>query len=426
MPIKVCDAIMGSGKTSAIISMMNSNPRNKYLYITPLLSEADRIVENCPALQFVSPSNKISQFGFKKQTHLQELIREGNNIAITHALFTGSTQETLSLIKETGYTIIIDEAVDVFKQANVTNSDYELVKAAGLIVEDEHNKNTYTVSDNSYSSGKLQEFFVLARSNRLVHLQGDTKSIYYWSLAKELFEISEEIYILTYMFHSQTLRWYFDLNEIKYEYIYINKDRDGHYSFTDSLTYMPAYVSHLSDMIHIFENEKLNEIGNNKTALSSSWYDRALKNKDNGKMDRLKKNLANFFTNYNRNIPASSRMWSSYKKGTGAIRTKGFYNSNLEYNCKATNIYSDKRVLAYCVNIFLHPQEKTYFLQNQIEIDEDAQALATMLQWIWRSAIRNGQEIWIYVPSKRMRNLLKKWIKETQQLYYRINQSKEA
>ena len=35
-----------------------------------------------------------------------------------------------------------------------------------------------------------------------------------------------------------------------------------------------------------------------------------------------------------------------------------------------------------------------------------------MLQFIWRSAIRDGKEIWIYIPSIRMRTLLKKWIKE--------------
>ena len=35
-----------------------------------------------------------------------------------------------------------------------------------------------------------------------------------------------------------------------------------------------------------------------------------------------------------------------------------------------------------------------------------------MLQFIWRSAIRDGKEIWVYIPSIRMRNLLKQWIKQ--------------
>lgn len=35
-----------------------------------------------------------------------------------------------------------------------------------------------------------------------------------------------------------------------------------------------------------------------------------------------------------------------------------------------------------------------------------------MIQWIWRTAIRDGKEIDIYVPSRRMRELLEQWIEE--------------
>ena len=33
-----------------------------------------------------------------------------------------------------------------------------------------------------------------------------------------------------------------------------------------------------------------------------------------------------------------------------------------------------------------------------------------MLQWIWRSRIRKGENINIYIPSMRMRQLLKNWL----------------
>lgn len=39
-------------------------------------------------------------------------------------------------------------------------------------------------------------------------------------------------------------------------------------------------------------------------------------------------------------------------------------------------------------------------------------ALSEMIQWIWRSAIRDGEDIYIYIPSERMRNLLSDWIDE--------------
>ena len=43
--IMICDAIMGSGKSSAVIDHMNSNPDKHYIYITPFLDEALRFVE---------------------------------------------------------------------------------------------------------------------------------------------------------------------------------------------------------------------------------------------------------------------------------------------------------------------------------------------------------------------------------------------
>lgn len=42
--IKVCDAIMGSGKSSAAITYMNEHPDDKFIYITPYLNEVKRIV----------------------------------------------------------------------------------------------------------------------------------------------------------------------------------------------------------------------------------------------------------------------------------------------------------------------------------------------------------------------------------------------
>ena len=37
-------------------------------------------------------------------------------------------------------------------------------------------------------------------------------------------------------------------------------------------------------------------------------------------------------------------------------------------------------------------------------------ALQEMLQWIWRSAIRDGKPIDLYIPSERMRSLLVEWL----------------
>ena len=53
---------------------------------------------------------------------------------------------------------------------------------------------------------------------------------------------------------------------------------------------------------------------------------------------------------------------------------------------------------------------KLFYQRHNIKVNEDMYALSTMIQWIWRSAIRDGKDINIYIPSKRMRTLLVDWI----------------
>jgi len=65
------------------------------------------------------------------------------------------------------------------------------------------------------------------------------------------------------------------------------------------------------------------------------------------------------------------------------------------------------------VNRFADPNILKFFRSRNIELDRDAYALSEMLQWIWRSAIRDDKPITLYIPSRRMRTLLIDWINET-------------
>ena len=66
----------------------------------------------------------------------------------------------------------------------------------------------------------------------------------------------------------------------------------------------------------------------------------------------------------------------------------------------------------FLLNRYINTGVKNFFIKHNVQTDEDGFALSEMLQFIWRSAIRDGKEIWVYIPSIRMRNLLKQWIKQ--------------
>jgi hypothetical protein len=79
-------------------------------------------------------------------------------------------------------------------------------------------------------------------------------------------------------------------------------------------------------------------------------------------------------------------------------------------NTKATNDHIEKASLAYLCNVFHHPIIKAYFQDRGITVQEEIHALSEMIQWIWRSQIRRGDPIAVFIPSERMRSLFKQWL----------------
>jgi len=68
--------------------------------------------------------------------------------------------------------------------------------------------------------------------------------------------------------------------------------------------------------------------------------------------------------------------------------------------------YKRAFTLAYAVNRFINPYLVKYFSKKNVKVDEDMYALSEMIQLIFRSGIRNNEDINIYIPSSRIRKLL--------------------
>ena len=89
---------------------------------------------------------------------------------------------------------------------------------------------------------------------------------------------------------------------------------------------------------------------------------------------------------------------------------KGFKTAFVPFNAKATNEYGDRTCLAYAVNVYENPMVLGWFYDHGQTVDCEVFALSAMLQWIWRSAIRNGLAVKLYLPSSRMRKILCAWL----------------
>ncbi len=371
----------------------------------------------------------------------------GSDIAVTHTTFLNATPETLELIEWGNYTIIIDEALDVVTSFNdvqtventpkqkVTPSDIKLLLENKIIKIEQNNKVVWL--DKEYDGEcKFSEVQRFAKLGRLYCVDNQFLITVF---PPEMFKCFNEVYILTYMFTGSTFKYYLDLFNIDYELKSVKEDIL--YELTDyNRESDRKFRAKCKELITICDNEKMN--GYKSNALSKSWYDNS---RNNDRLGFLQKNVKNYYRNILKvNASSGGIMWTCYGAYEDKIRGNGYTRERrltddekklpkpeqekilkqltcfVPCNSKATNIYSNRWALAYCINIFFHPKIKNFFTENnkdrvqnglsEIRPDADLYALSCLIQWIFRSRIRNGKPINIYIPSTRMRNLLIDWL----------------
>lgn len=408
--IHVVDEKMGGGKSSALINMMNKADRDtKFLFVTPYLKEVDRVKKSCPTKNFKEPIGS-EEFRYSKLRGLKILLGKGQNIATTHALFHYFDDEVLDLIYNNNYILVLDEVANVImpylkqstknKGQGITQSDLDSLLKCYATINEETGFLEWT--DDSYD-GNQNPYKIDCKMNSLA-LYG-TGRYPLWVFPHKIFDAFKECYILTYMFDHQIQKYYFDMFGLKYDFMGVYKI-NGEYRLGEVVNKAPTVD--YRQLIHICEKEKLNRIGGNKTDLSKAWYSR---NRNNPLMVQLKNNTSNFFKHLC-GSKSSDCIWTTFKTCRRDLQGKGYTKGFLSCNMRATNEYGDRNCVAYLMNRYMNPCVKNFFLQHGVSIDEDGYALSEMLQFIWRSAIRNGKEIWVYIPSIRMRTLLKQWIED--------------
>lgn len=394
--VKIVDEIMGAGKSSATINYINSSSSDdRFIVITPYLDEVQRYIDSCKSRHFKQPVPKRGS----KLTDIKDLIKHGDNIVSTHSLFQRFDSEIISLCKTLNYTLIMDEVAEVVQEYDITPDDINMLLSKYCDL-DTTGKLIWREECQSYN-GKFTEVKNLCNLGGIAIVRN---TALLWLFPVEVFKAFKNIFILTYMFNSQIQRYYYDYYGVKYSYIHVEGDSVDNYHFSENEVINIKYD--YTKLINIIDNYKLNVIGDDQTALSKSWYDRY---KGSAIIKQLQNNTSNFFRHI-RNDNTKDNLWTTFKDYKSAISSKGYTRGFVALNMRATNLYRDRTSVAYLVNVFLNPMVKGFFQDHGVTVNEDGYALSEMLQFIWRSAIRDGREIWIYIPSQRMRGLLQNWI----------------
>lgn len=405
MSIKIIDSIMGSGKSSWAIQEMKKDSDYNYIYITPYLDEIKRIITSIDTKRFYEPKN----LGKGKLDSLHKLISEGKDITSTHALFTYANNETIELLKANNYILILDEVIDVVDFCDLKISDIKMLRDESKKIEIDEKGFVKWIDE--YYDGKFNHIRDLCYNNSLF-MYKNTAMV--WLFPTEIFKCFKEVYILTYLFNSQMQKFYFDMFDIKYEYYHIEGERENYKLILDGKSRFEFSKNNIKDLISIIHSDKLNAIGEDYYSLSKSWFNKRKKENDL-LIKKLKNNIYNVFNNLCSDINPNDRMWTTFKDYKGIIKGKGYTKGFVSLNARATNQYSNKIILAYVSNRFINPLIINFFAVNNVNISneqEEEYALSELLQWIWRSRIRNNQDITLYIPSSRMRYILAKWLEK--------------
>ena len=401
LEITVVDAIMGSGKTSAAINYMEEHcDEMNFLFITPYLEEIERIKASCRKCRFKDPKSIGT-----KLSDLKRLLKHGENIVTTHALFYRVDAEVMELFSKQNYILIMDEVVEVLLPLGITRNDVRMLSESNLISLRPDKFVEWTGPENYTGTFWYVKYY--AENKNLIWCEGsDGECDSFCSIMKpDIFKQFKKVVVLTYLFEGSLLKAYLDLYGFKYTYCGVIS-HNGYFNFGYEVK--QCELKNLKSLINIWISDR-DGAWVDKTALSYSWLRN--RNSNNKKILLLKKSIASFYRSITK-TKSHQNLWTTFnhskKKLTGPGYAKGFE----VHNARSTNKHRGRTAVVYAANKFLNPGINSFFLSNGIEIDQDKYALSSMLQFIWRSAIRDGEKIWVYIPSERMRGLFENWLVE--------------
>jgi len=428
--IVVIDSPCGFGKTSyAIQSINESTEDEKIIYITPFLTEVDRIINSCPNKHFVQPNP--AEFNGSKSKHLLSLVQKGRNIVSTHALFMNISEELIDALRINDYTLYLDEVFETVGSYNISedeNSSPSNWNKNEIINEGDMKSllsKKFMVMHDDYSISWVDQENTLSKYESLKNLS-ERKSLFFidekiliWSFPVEVFRegVFSKIYVLTYLFDAQIQSLYYRYFDIEYTKYSVFKNVDGSYDIElHNDAREKEWKSKVKEKIHIIEDSKLNKIGDiyydvqnrpYKSALSVTWFSN---NRGSDIINKLKNNIGNYYKHYVSG-KSNQKMWTCFKSDIKALKDKNLTEKCwTPINARSTNSYRDRTLLCYPVNRFTNPFINKFFAKKNLELNQDLYALSEMIQWIWRSGIREMQDITIYIPSQRMRTLLKQFL----------------
>lgn len=427
--VEVLDVLMGSGKTYAslrhIESMALANKQVKWVFCTEFLSEiATRTVENEEAKHlWRTPENE-------EQTKLADfidLLEEPNVqlIAITHAMLklAARNYEVQQLVAENGWCLFLDETFDCINPySGISPADFMWHKDAGRLSVDAGAYGRVQWLDDSVMEYETKEMSIgrVLREQNNVYAAVVGKSLSLVTIEpKVMFTMWHRVILSTYQFEDTLMAAYFSIKQIDWK------------PCTDIVCYRLATKAEIKANITMIN--KYNPVWRN-TSFSASWYDDKATADDFKELNKTIRNIGDSHgckgkpELFGYTLPKSALGKQTDKK---KIQPAGYKHTvclidaegqeiegsvckkrsgHIPCNARASNEYASKNVMVHAFDRHPNVIVSNYLRGVGVSYSKERFAINELVQWVWRSAIRNGQPIHVAILSKRMRELFLAWL----------------
>lgn len=408
--VEVLDALMGSGKTHAIIEYMSLHQNNPWLYISPMLEETEtRVPDRASELNlelFIPYEDGL----YTKSDTCLKALSEGRNICCTHNLMHKFTKQHLRLIQEQGYQVVSDEELNLINGYNISKVDYDFLVRNKMIDIDEKGKVNFLDQemDNNARYGDIKSkadlgmLYSAQRSNRMMVIQ----------LSPMIIEASARFILLTYNYQGSIMNTFLDMHNYEYK------------EFKEVKLYKTntEIIKELQTRIEFIETPSVKAI-QKKYTLSKSWWTTSTAQQKTevsrsiySCIRKLKKKKESLFYTLPKDFVNSSGF---DRKQIGAEPLADIDGNTLERtrtfiacNARSTNNYADKEVAVHAYNLFPNQAVKAFLQDQGFVCNDDLFALNMLLQWLFRGCIRKkgASKLHVAFLSKRMSVLFKDWL----------------
>ncbi|MCZ0964319.1 hypothetical protein [Paracoccus benzoatiresistens] len=306
------------------------------------------------------------------------------------------------LIQDLGYHLVLDEELAVVERFDdAKRGDLRVMVDSGLAeVSEPLFRVKVTRPVEFYRNSSHQNIAEAAQEGYLFTAKNTSQYNFMVTMVPvELFKSFRSVLILTYMFEGSVLDLYLQLHSLKWEYVDLPLHKTS-----------KEVVGQLRSLITFKTIRSLE--GLSRFTLSHTWYAGARQEQ----LLRVGAAVASV-----RRQEGPERLLLTLPKEYALRGRKSVCRTKdapamaqwLWAGMRATNEHAHKDVVLHLYNRFPNENVRVYFEQHGLKLDKDRFALAEMIQFVFRSAVRNGKAISLYVGSTRMRRLFEQWLDQT-------------